>query len=82
MGKISINFRTGWVNYAFSGLIIAVRATHPGSEPLENWSVGSWLLMLAPVLYPLYLYVALWSAYLVGMVPVWIYDFFHGRIRR
>ena len=76
MEKKTIAFKAGWANYALSGLIIAVRAFRPGAEPMENWSVWSWLLMLTPVLYPWYLYIMCWIAYFVGMTPVWIHDFF------
>lgn len=59
-----IELKTGVWGYALCAVLVAVRAFSPGSAPMEEWSVWSWSLMLAPVLFPWYLFAACYAAWL------------------
>ena len=64
--------KTGWWGLAMTASIVFVRAFRPGAMPMEEWSVASWLAMLAPALFPWYAYLACWAVYGCGMALVWI----------
>ncbi len=59
----TLELKSGPYGLAFSGLVILARAVSPNSLPVEEWSAASWLLMLAPVMFPLYLFVLFYAAY-------------------
>ena len=62
----------------FSTLVILVRAFQKNAEPMSDWSIFSWILILAPVLYPWYIYIGCWIFKLTGMILLgiisWIYE--------
>ena len=59
-GKNGFVLKTGWPHWMLSATIIASRACR-SSFPMEEWSWWSWLLMLAPIAFPLYMFAA-WYA--------------------
>ena len=48
-----------WPAVFLSAVIITVRALQPNAEPMTQWSVASWLLMLSPVFMPFLIWTAL-----------------------
>ena len=57
--SISIPLVAGWLGYALTAAIIAIRAFQPGAEPMSQWSFLSWVFMTIPVLFPIYMWIAL-----------------------
>lgn len=57
--SISIPLVTGWLGYTLTAAIIAIRAFQPGAEPMSQWSFLSWVFMTIPVLFPIYMWIAL-----------------------
>ena len=62
--SVSIPLVAGWLGYALTAAIIAIRAFQPGAEPMSQWSFLSWALMTIPVLFPLYAWITLGSLWL------------------
>ena len=48
-----------WPAVFLSAVIIAVRALQPNAEPMHQWSIASWLLMLSPMFIPFLVWTAL-----------------------
>ena len=68
----TIELKTGWWGYALTMFIVLVRALRPGAMPMEEWTGARWAIMLTPILFPWYLYLACWAVYAGGMSLVWI----------
>ena len=68
--KKSTKFTIGcmsWTGVLLSIAIIAIRAFQPNATPIESWTIGSWILMLLPVIFPL----ILWIGFIVlGLICV------------
>lgn len=71
--KPAIVLKPSWWGLVMTISIIFVRAFRPGAMPMEDWSIASWLIMLAPALFPLYMYLACWAVYGGGMSLVWLF---------
>ena len=56
--SVSIPLVAGWLGYALTVAIIAIRAFQPGAEPMSQWSFLSWVFMTIPVLFPIYMWIA------------------------
>ena len=39
-----------WPAFILSISLIAIRAFQPGAQPIESWSISSWVLMLLPII--------------------------------
>ena len=57
-----------WTGVFLSAAIIAVRAFQNGAQPIENWSVGSWFLMLLPIVFPIIFWLVLLLVWFIGYV--------------
>lgn len=62
--SVQVPVVSGWVGYAMTAAIVAIRAFQPGAEPMSEWSWWSWLLMSIPAVLPLYLWVAVGALWL------------------
>lgn len=65
-----IEFKTGPWGVVLTAFLVSVRAFAPGSAPMGEWSFVSWVLMLAPALYPVYLLAAMVAAWLAGVTAL------------
>ena len=45
--------------------IIVVRAFQPGAQPIESWSVISWILMLLPIALPIFMWIAVFVCWVL-----------------
>lgn len=61
-----VELKSGPYGLAFSAVIVLARALSPNSLPFEEWSAFSWLLMLSPVMFPLYAFMLFYAAYAVA----------------
>ena len=57
--SVSIPLGGGWPGCALTAAIVAIRAFQPGAEPMSQWSFLSWVFMTIPVLFPIYMWIAL-----------------------
>ena len=62
--KITIGCMS-WTGIVLSIALIAIRAFAPGAQPIENWSIGSWCLMLLPIALPAIVWIVLGIACLL-----------------
>ena len=68
--SISIPLVAGWLGYALTAAIVAIRAFQPGAEPMSQWSFLSWAFMTIPALLPAYVWIALGSLWLFAQAAV------------
>lgn len=61
-----LELKSGPYGLAFSAVIVLARALSPNSLPVEEWSALSWLLMLSPVMFPLYAFMLFYAAYAIA----------------
>ena len=71
--KPAIALKTSWWGLAMTVSIVFARAFRPGAMPMEEWSIASWLVMLAPALFPWYAYLACWAVYGCGTALAWLF---------
>ena len=60
---------THWSGFLLTTVIIICRSIIPGSYPMEDWSVWSWIFITVPILFPLYLFILV---YMVKYLLIWI----------
>lgn len=66
--SVSIPLVAGWLGYALTAAIVAIRAFQPGAEPMSQWSFLSWVFMTIPALLPVYMWIAFGSLWLFARV--------------
>lgn len=64
LGK-RFTLKAGLPGAVVSAAVITARALN-SSVPVEDWSFASWILMLVPVMWPLYVFAALTALWLIG----------------
>ena len=68
--SVSIPLGGGWPGCALTAAIVAIRAFQPGAEPMSQWSFLSWVFMTIPVLFPIYMWIALGLLWLFAQAVI------------
>ena len=79
--SVTVPLTSGWPGYVLSAVVVAARAFQPGAEPVSAWSWWSWLLMLAPVLLPVYSWAAVGGLWLLARAALAAAEAAFGRKR-